>query len=69
MPTKLVMLTVIALVPVEHDLVRSEPGDEFELTEAQAAPLLAVNAVKLKEEAAAADAPAVPATPAAKPKK
>jgi hypothetical protein len=53
MATKLALIAVIALVPVEHDLVRSEPGDAFELTEAQAAPLLAVGAVKLKEEEAA----------------
>lgn len=54
-------LAVIAVVPVEHDLVRSEPGDEFELTEAQAGPLLAVGAIKLKEAAAEAET-AVPAT-------
>jgi hypothetical protein len=61
MAAKLALITVIALVPVEHDLVRSEPGDAFELTEAQAVPLLAVNAVKLKEGAVELDAAVIPA--------
>ncbi len=52
----IVRVTVVAVMPVEHDGVRMEPGDEFELDEAQAAPLLAVNAVAPK--VAAEDAPA-----------
>lgn len=50
-------VTVIAQVTVEHDQVRYGPGqdagDELDVTEAQAAPLLAVGAIKLKGKAEA----------------
>ena len=55
-----VLLTLIALVTVEHDGVKYGPGqtagDKLELPQAQAQPLLEVGAVKLDEPAAAADA-------------
>ena len=45
-------VTVVALVAVEHDQVRYGPGEdageELDLTTTQAAPLLAMSAVKLK---------------------
>lgn len=64
MAKTLLMIAVIALVAVEHDNVKFGPGlpagDEFELSEAQAVPLLEVGAIKLKE----VEAPEAPATPA-----
>lgn len=56
-PTAAAAVTVVALVTVEHDQVRYGPGEdageEFDLTTAQAAPLLAVGAIKLKGAAEA----------------
>ena len=58
MAKTLALLAVIALVPIVHDHTRYEPGDELEIKAAEAPQLLEVNAIKLKEDAAAADAPA-----------
>lgn len=56
-PTAAATVTVVALVMVEHDQVKYGPGqdagEEFDLTTAQAAPLLAVGAIKLKGTAEA----------------
>lgn len=40
--------------PLDHDQLRHEPGAEVELTEEQAAPLLAAGVVGLAEEQAPA---------------
>ncbi len=55
MPKTLALIAVIALVPIVHDHTRYEPGDELEIKASEAPQLLEVNAIKLKEEAAAAD--------------
>ena len=55
MAKTIAMLLVIALVPIVHDHVRYEPGEELEIKETEAPQLLEVNAIKLKEEAAPAD--------------
>lgn len=56
------MPTFIAREPIEHDGVRTEPGGELKLTEAAAAPLLALGHVEAKPAAgkakSEADAPA-----------
>lgn len=61
-PLKSEMLAVLALTAltcIEHDGVKFGPGqdagEDFEATEAQARPLIAVGAAKLKEVAVAAD--------------
>lgn len=55
MAKTLAMLAVIALVPINYDHVRYEAGDELEIKAHEAPQLLEVNAIKLKQEAAAAD--------------
>lgn len=69
------MLMVVALTPVEHNGVKYGPdlpdGDTFELKETEAAPLLAVGAVKRADvedggSAAAEGSTAPKATAAAK---
>jgi hypothetical protein len=69
MATKLALIAALAMVVVEHDGVKYGPGQDagaqFELTEAQAKPLLDVGAIELVEveaETAATDG----AAPAAK---
>lgn len=42
------MPAYIAREPIEHDGARTEPGGELKLTEAQAAPLLAMGHVEPK---------------------
>ena len=64
MAKTLALLSVIALAPIVHDHTRYEIGDELEIKASEAPQLLEVNAIKLKEEAAAADAPADDPAPA-----
>ena len=55
MPKTLAKLLVIAMVPINYDHVMKNAGDEFEINENEVTQLLEVNAIKLKQEAAAAD--------------
>ena len=47
-----VQITVIALVPIEHDGTRYDTGDQFDLPADAVKPLADVNAVKVVGEAA-----------------
>jgi hypothetical protein len=60
------MAVYIAKEPIQHNGVRTEPGAELKLSDAHAAPLLAIGHIEAKAKptgkASAADAPAgVPA--------
>lgn len=46
-PKSTVKVTVEALVAIEHDGERFEQGETFEINDAAATPLFAVNAIKL----------------------
>lgn len=48
----MVFITVIALVPVEHDGERHEEGDEFDIPADRVKALADVNAIKVVGEAA-----------------
>jgi hypothetical protein len=69
---KLALIAVVALVAIEHDGVKYGPGQDageaFELTEAQAKPLLEVGAIKLVQADAdtGADGNPAPAAPTGK---
>lgn len=50
MPKTVALIAVIALVPINYDHERYEPGEELEIKESELPQLLEVNAVKRKDE-------------------